>query len=389
MKILFLEAVQNYGGARKSTVELAHRLKCNNNKVLIVDFWGSCKPFLEAVSTSNIDCQILDKRKEPFLLSASTITKKIKNYINYFFLSISYRKKIKKILQEFKPDLIIVNNTKTLSILPQSSDFKIGYFARGWFLPRTISFFNKLLIKKKVNIFIGVSHATRAAIYAGGFSSLKNIFVVQNAIDFNLIDKIQSETNFDVWSDTLDRPIQLFHCGGFLPSKGQDIMIGIAKELKLRHINFNIKLAGIVYKGDKSEKFLNNLKIEIEKESLTDYFSFIINESNVIKEFSTTDLLIHPSATEGLPRVAMEAMAFGKPVIGNPVGGLSDYILNGFTGYITNFNSINDYCDAIEELYKNKSLYKKISNNAKDLIKTRFNETNQLNQFKNLIKNIK
>lgn len=389
MKILFVEAVQNYGGARKSTVELAYRLKKSNNEVLIVDFWGSCQPFLDAMMTHNIDYELLDPRDKPFLLSSQSLIKRVKNYINYFILWLSYRKKINRIIKEKKPDLIIVNNTKTLSILPSNSNSQIGYFARGWFLPRTISFFNKYLIKKKANIFIGVSHATRAAIYAGGFTSLENIYVVQNAIDLHTIDNIKSHSTFESWHDAIDRPIELFHCGGFLPSKGQDVMIGIAKELKKRNINFKIKLAGIVYKGDKSERFLANLKNEINKESLSEYFTFIINETNVIKEFSTIDLLIHPSATEGLPRVAMEAMAFGKPVIGNPVGGMSDYILNGFTGNITNHNSINDYCDCIEEFYHNKSVYKEVSMNAEHLIRSRFTEENQLTQFTNLIKNIK
>ena len=389
MRIIFLEAVQNYGGARKSTVELATRLKENNNEVLLVDFWGSCKPFLDAVENNQLNYKILDKREEPFLLASPSFGKKVKNYFQYIFLWISYRKKIKNIIQEFSPDLIIVNNTKTLSILPQTTHAKIGYFARGWFLPRTISFLNKIIIKRNVNIFIGVSHATRAAIFAGGFSSLENIYVVQNAMNFIKVDNIINNSTYQSWEKSVNRPIQLFHCGGFLPSKGQDVMIEIAKELKSRRINFNVKLAGIVYKGDKSERFLNNIKSEIEKESLTEYFSFIINQPDVIKEFSTIDLLIHPSTTEGLPRVAMEAMAFGKPVIGNPVGGMTDYILNGFTGYVTNFNSVSDYCDAIEELYQNKDLYQEISLNAKRLVRDRFNENNQLNQFANLINNIK
>src|SRR5690606_22180912 len=112
-------------------------------------------------------------------------------------------------------------------------------------------------IKRNVDFFIGVSHATRAAIYAGGFSKLKNIYVVQNAIDYNKIEEIKLKDGFLNWQNSINRPIYIFHCGGFLPSKGQDIMIDIAKELRNRQVNFHIKLAGIVYKGGQSEKFLN------------------------------------------------------------------------------------------------------------------------------------
>src|SRR5690554_37956 len=219
MKILFLEAVQNFGGARKSTLELATRLQKAGHEVLIVDFWGSCKPFIQAVNDKQLNIKILDQRNEPFLLSASSATKKIKNYINYIHLWLLYRKNIKRIIEDFSPDLIIVNNTKTLSILPKLSKGKIGYFARGWFLPHTISLFNKWIVSRKADIFIGVSHATRAAIFAGGFSKLKNIFVVQNAIDLKPVENIKSNNSYVNWDQSENRPINLFHCGGFLPSK--------------------------------------------------------------------------------------------------------------------------------------------------------------------------
>lgn len=388
MKILFLEAVQNYGGARKSTVELASRLRNSNHEILIVDFWGSCVPFTKAINDNNLNYKILDKSDEPFLLSTSTISKKIINYLRYTRLWLTYKKRIKMIISEFKPDLIVVNNTKTLSILPKSKSFKISYFARGWFLPHTISLFNKFLIKRNVDFFIGVSQATRAAIYAGGFSDLNNIYVVQNAINFENIEEIEKTNNYISWENSINRPINLFHCGGFLPSKGQDVMIEIAKELRKRQVSFHVKLAGIVYKGDKSEKFLKNIQETIEKDSLQDNFSFVINEPDVLKEFYTMDVLVHPSSTEGLPRVVMESMAFAKPVIANPVGGVSDYILNDYNGYITNYNSIKDYCDAIEKLYKNKEHYKYISNNAISLIKNSFTENNQTKQFQSVIDNI-
>ena len=48
-KIVFLEAVQDYGGARISAVELAERLS-KKHKVTIIDFYGSCTPFLDNVT---------------------------------------------------------------------------------------------------------------------------------------------------------------------------------------------------------------------------------------------------------------------------------------------------------------------------------------------------
>lgn len=68
--ILFLEAVQNFGGARISTLELAKRLN-GEYPVSIVDFYGSCFPFVRAASESGIKLEILDQRNDPYIINRS------------------------------------------------------------------------------------------------------------------------------------------------------------------------------------------------------------------------------------------------------------------------------------------------------------------------------
>ena len=79
-KIVFLEAVQNFGGARKSTVELAERLS-KYNEVEIIDVYGTCNHFLEACHKSGLKVSILDQRTSPFLISSGNKFKVLLNYI--------------------------------------------------------------------------------------------------------------------------------------------------------------------------------------------------------------------------------------------------------------------------------------------------------------------
>ena len=55
---------------------------------------------------------------------------------------------------------------------------------------------------------------------------------------------------------------------------------------------------------------------------------------NVQSIYERSTLLIIPSRSEGLPNVALEAMAAGIPVIATDVGGLSELIANGHTGLL-------------------------------------------------------
>jgi glycosyltransferase involved in cell wall biosynthesis len=383
MRVLFVEAVQDYGGARKSTVELAGRLQDRGHGVKIIDFWGTCEPFLQAMHKQGIDYAILDKKDFPFILANNNKFKMIANFCKYFNLILSYRKKVKQLIVDFQPDIIIVNNTKTLSVLSKSENYKIAFFARGWFLPNTINLFNTILIKKLTDIYIGVSQATRQALFAGGFADLADIYTVPNAVDFNeLINSTSNKKRVLPWNnDNSGRPFVIMHCGGFLPTKGQDITIEVAKRFKKDNINFKILLVGIIYQGETSQKYYEEILKKIQINGLEEYFEIILNKSNVIEYFGQMDVLLHPSSTEGLPRVVMEAMAFGKPVIGNTVGGMIDYILHGFTGYLTNFNSVEDYTDYCILLQKNKDLYGFMSHNASELVKNSYTIDNQIKQL--------
>lgn len=384
MKILFLEAVQNYGGARKSTVELASRIQnTTKHSVKIIDFWGSCIPFIDALKENGLDYTIIDKKDNPFIISNPSKLKTIQNALSYAFLMLRYKKRLRNILNKEKPDFVVVNNTKTLALLKKSSSYKICFFARGWFLPKTINFLNRRLIKNNTDIYIGVSQSTRQAIFAGGFTELDKIFVVPNAMNLEKNNKIlETNNNIKHWHlEEDDRPFVVMHCGGFLPSKGQHITIEIAKKLKAKGINFKILLVGIIYKGGESENYYNKILKQINENNLNNYFDIVLNESDVFEYFSKIDVLIHPSYTEGLPRVTMEAMSFGKPVIGNAVGGMTDYILHGYTGFLTNFNVINDYTDYCLKLAEDKDLYKKLSNNSYNLIQQTYTPENQINHF--------
>ena len=106
----------------------------------------------------------------------------------------------------------------------------------------------------------------------------------------------------------------------------------------------------------------------------------------MISYFNACDILIHPSETEGLPRVIMEAMILRKPVVANAVGGVSDYILNGFTGFLPHHNCVKEYADYVQKLIENEKLYNFIADNGYNLVKTSFTEENQLKSLYKVFK---
>ncbi|GJQ07336.1 glycosyl transferase group 1 [Capnocytophaga cynodegmi] len=380
MKIIFLEAVQDHGGARKSTVELAKRLKILGHNVLIVDFWGSCKPFVKAVNDAELDLKILEHREHPFIVGNKSKFKLLKNFFIYFFLEQKYKKLFSKIVDEFRPDVVSVNNIKCMNILKSNSSYKIDFFARSWFEYRNLSHFTKKRIRHYKPRFLAVSQSTRQAIFTGGMAELKDIRVLTSVIEEKIFNSYKP--SYKPFSQ--DNPINILFSGGFLKTKGQHTCIAIAKKLKNRGIPFKMSLTGIIYKGDESKKYYNIILNLIKKNNLNNQIDVILDPQNISDYFKACDILIHPSWLEGLPRVCLEALSFGKPVIANPVGGVTDVIIHNFTGFITDFNAIDQYVEYIVKYFENYDIYELHSKAARQLVSQNYLDSNQFESIKKI-----
>ena len=83
MKISFVEAAQNFGGARKAALTMACQMS-QNAEVTLVDLYGSCKPFVEACEASVVPFHILAPSSKTFAIrSANSIWSTIKNLLLY------------------------------------------------------------------------------------------------------------------------------------------------------------------------------------------------------------------------------------------------------------------------------------------------------------------
>lgn len=97
---------------------------------------------------------------------------------------------------------------------------------------------------------------------------------------------------------------------------------------------------------------------DLAKEA-NDKYEFIkylgrLNHKNTLAEIKEADILLVPSELEGDPRVVLEALTLGTPVIGTDVGTIKNRVEGA--GLIVDRNS-NSFARAISEIYNNKDLY--------------------------------
>lgn len=372
MKIAFLECAQNFGGARKAAITMAHNL-CEQHEASIIDFYGSCKPFIDSCRNNNLRINILSPSDPYCIQSAQSLYEKIKNLILFIPHMVMINKRLRLICKEQNIDYLCVSSFRPmLAIYIMRPKAKVVFFAHAWYIKKVIPKHEMYLLKRVPDKIVCISEATRQAIYNNGISKFEDMTVVQNSI-------CESDIPLEIASIKKKYDdFVILHNGGFTPGKGQLISVQIAKELKRRGFCFKMVFTGIIYKGNESRIYYEEVQNKVKEYGLEQNVIFIINRNGVYDYIRACDILIHPSETEGFPLCVLEAQILKKPVIANAVGGVIDMVLDGYTGFLPDYNNINQYCDIIINLKTNNELYNYISQNAYNLARTCFTKEKQI-----------
>ena len=158
--------------------------------------------------------------------------------------------------------------------------------------------------------------------------------------------------------------------------KGVDVF----RELAFRLTDYNFILVLNASDSDIASYFQdsiipNNLKINSTQTSLHPYFS----QSHLVLNLSIPHLWIE---TFGL--TALEAMAYGIPVIVPPIGGIAEIIDDGIEGFKVNSTDKDLLINRIDEVLSNEQRYYEMSINAR-LKADSFSYTNMIDDVEKAI----
>ncbi|MFX1593046.1 MAG: glycosyltransferase family 4 protein [Promethearchaeota archaeon] len=180
------------------------------------------------------------------------------------------------------------------------------------------------------------------------------------SVDEDHIHYIPHGVNLDIF-----RPVDSGNLKKELGLENSDVLLyvgriakgkGVDKLIKMLHLiqrkNKNIKL--VVIGGDAG--YLHVAQTLIKKYNLSKNVIFLgyIPKKNLFKYYSLADLVIYPSRQEIFGLVLCEAMACGKTVIGSDIFGPSEIIIDGETGYTSNFQDLDELSKKVAELLKDK-----------------------------------
>ena len=188
------------------------------------------------------------------------------------------------------------------------------------------------------------------------------IEVIPNGVD---LQRFQRKINLSSVRRRFGPGPLLLGVGGLKLRKGFDVAIRAISGLKRKYPSLRYLIV-----GDGEER--QALQALIRSEDLEENVLLLGEKrgEDLVRLFRLCDLYLHTPRSirwnfEGFGIVYLEANACGKPVVASASGGVPSAVVNGKTGILVPEESQQETTAAIDLLLSNKSLYKKLSDNAK------------------------
>jgi glycosyltransferase involved in cell wall biosynthesis len=196
--------------------------------------------------------------------------------------------------------------------------------------------------------------------------SKKKLWVVQNGIDWEAFASAAAREPSPPLPSKKDGAIRVAMVGSmFLPDKGHRDLLQTATLLSARGRKINWLLI--------SDGALRpSLEAERDRLGLSGSVHFIGRRQDVPSILQRSDLLVHPSWSEGFPNVILEAMCAGLPVVATTVGGCPELVDNGHTGLLVEPKRPDLLAEAVDRIISQPVLARTMGERARDRVRERF-----------------
>src|SRR5262245_13314594 len=178
------------------------------------------------------------------------------------------------------------------------------------------------------------SEAIRDHLLAGGHIATEKIVVVRNGLSAAAERAALDNDGRSIRRSALLRELQL--------DEGAKLIGLVARLQPVKGHRYFIEAAGRVAAAEPKAHFLlvgdGALRREIEEQAarlgVNDRVHLLGDRNDAALVPAGFDVAVSASLSEGLPNAVMEAMAAGAPVVATAVGGTTELIIDGVTGFL-------------------------------------------------------
>ncbi len=187
------------------------------------------------------------------------------------------------------------------------------------------------------------------------FNISKEIHVIPNFIE---LDKNHNDPNISCRRSVIAKADEriLTHISNFRKIKRIPDIIKIFNKIQ-KKIPARLMMVGDGPEKVKAERLCRELGI-------SNKVIFFGNSSEIDQILSYTDLFLLPSETESFGLAALEAMAWGVPVISSNTGGLPEVNFDGISGYLSDVGDVDEMAKNALKILSDDSVLEQFKRNA-------------------------
>ena len=296
-----------------------------------------------------------------------------------FSLPILTRRKIKKVIRDFKPDVVHINSHFFVcrAVAGMSKKMGIPVVGTNHFMPENLVHFMHLpkkaeeKIKKmawkqfrtvfeKLDYVTTPTQAAAKLLIDNGFT--KKVVPVSNGID---LEKFHSGKDSDYLYEKFNlprKPILLF-VGRLDKEKKVDFIIKHLPDI-LKKVDLHFVVAGNGKEKENLEKMAKRLDLD---KNVT--FTGYVLDHDKENLYNLTHCFIIACEVELQSLVTMEAMATGAPVIGVDALALPELIHDGENGYLFQPKDSQAMVEAVVKIFSDKNLHDRMSAKSLEIIR--------------------
>lgn len=354
MKLVFcLNSLYHVGGSERVWIERVNYLAENTEYELYLITTDQDKR--DVFYEINSKIQVIDLEINYYKDKELNFVKRINQFSQK---QKKHLKKLKEVLNEIQPNIVIGHGTEEKWILPHfKGKYKIileHHLEKNYLKKSAKNFLYKLKAvyfiykeKKLIDLYDEFLVLTNQDKKQWNNEKIK---VIPNPLPF-FPTKISALTSKKIIS-----------VGRLEKQKGYDILLDIWNIVSKKYPDWILEIY-----GDGREK--ENLQNKINKLGLEKSFLLKGVEKNILNKYLESSIYIMSSRFEGMPMVLLEAMSCGLPVISFDCPcGPRDMIRNNKDGFIIEFGNIEEMAKKIEELIVNDEKRSFFGKNARKSI---------------------
>jgi glycosyltransferase involved in cell wall biosynthesis len=180
-------------------------------------------------------------------------------------------------------------------------------------------------------------------------------------------------------SDTLKtEPARILYAGNLVPTKGVDVLLRAAAELRRRGVRHELKILG----QGPAQNSLATLARELGLEGQVTWSPFV-SQSLMPREYGVSTVTVLPSRgrAEGLGLTLVEALLAGSAVVGTAVGGIPEVVKHEETGLIAREGDPIDLADQLQRVLSDVPLRERLVEAGKEHVLRTYSPDSAIARF--------